>query len=174
MKKILLFLGFMICFPLCGQITITGRVTDENGMPFPNVKVSSDSQSQTLTDENGFYKLVVGQLDVVFFEEGHHCYPVVEKTPKQEVNVKLSHREKDIVVCFTPPKCRILFILDGKPVKADDVQNFKQALRKGEFKYTLVKEEALSVFCENNNAAIVVAQTKKYIKKSKFKKEKKL
>ena len=65
-------------------------------------------------------------------------------------------------------------MLDGIPVKADDVQNFKQALRKGEFKYTLVKEEALSVFCENNNAAIVVAQTKKYIKKSKFKKEKKL
>lgn len=171
MKKILLFLGFMICFPLFGQITITGRVTDENGMPFPNVKVSSDSQSQTLTDENGFYKLVVGLLDVVFFEEGHHCYPVVEKTPKQEVNVTLSHREKDIVVCLTPPKCRILFILDGKPVKADDVQNFKQALRKGEFKYTLVKEEALSIFCENNNAAIVVVQTKKYIKKSKFKKE---
>ena len=45
MKKILLFLSFMICFPLFGQITITGRVTDENGMPFPNVKVSSDSQS---------------------------------------------------------------------------------------------------------------------------------
>ena len=168
MKKILLFFSFMICFPLCGQITITGRVTDENGMPFPNVKVSSDSQSQTLTDENGFYKLVVGQWDVVFFEEGHHCYPVVEKTPKQEVNVTLSHLEKDIVVCLTPPKCRILFILDGKPVKAEDVQNFKKALRKGEFKYTLVKEEALSVFCESN-AAIVVAQTKKYIKKSKLK-----
>ena len=164
MKKILLFIGFMICFPLFGQITITGRVTDENGIPFPNVKVSSDSQSQTLTDKNGFYKLVVGQWDVVFFEEGHHCYPVVEKTPKQEVNVKLSHREKDII------KCRILFILDGKPVKADDVQNFKQALRKGEFKYTLVKEEALSVFCESN-AAIAVAQTKKNIKKKQVKRK---
>ena len=132
MKKILLFISFMICFPLFGQITITGRVTDENGMPFPNVKVSSDSQSQTLTDENGFYKLVVGQLDVVFFEEGHHCYPVV---------------------------------------KADNVQNFKQALRKGEFEYTLLKEEALSVFCESN-AAIAVAQTKKYIKKKQVKKRK--
>ena len=171
MKKILLFISFMICFPLFGQITITGRVTDENGMPFPNVKVSSDSQSQTLTDKNGFYKLVVGQWDVVFFEEGHHCYPVVEKIPKQEVNVKLSHREKDIIVCLTPPKCRILFILDGKPVKADDVQNFKQALRKGEFKYTVVKEEALSIFCESN-AAIAVAQTKKNIKKKQIKKRK--
>ena len=74
-------------------------------------------------------------------------------------------------MCLTPPKCRILFILDGKPVKADDVQNFKQALRKGEFKYTLVKEEALSVFCESN-AAIAVAQTKKNIKKKQIKKRK--
>ena len=39
------------------------------------------------------------------------------------------------------------------------------------FKYTVVKEEALSVFCENN-AAIAVAQTKKYIKKKQVKKRK--
>ena len=62
-------------------------------------------------------------------------------------------------------------MLDGIPVKADDVQNFKQALRKGEFEYTLLKEEDLSVFCESN-AAIAVAQTKKYIKKKQVKKRK--
>ena len=62
-------------------------------------------------------------------------------------------------------------MLDGIPVKAEDVQNFKQALRKGEFKYTLVKKEALSVFCESN-AAIAAAQTKKYIKKKQVKRKK--
>jgi TonB-dependent starch-binding outer membrane protein SusC len=71
MKKIFIFLNFIIFSALCvqsiiAQVTITGTISDENQQPLPGVNVVVKGTSRgTLTDNSGKYSISVDNQEAV-------------------------------------------------------------------------------------------------------------
>ena len=71
MKKCFTFLLLLFCFTIChAQLRIEGRVVDaQTGEPLPYAKVYTESQIGTLTNSDGFFRLLVDDDVILKF----HC-----------------------------------------------------------------------------------------------------
>ncbi|WP_226789247.1 SusC/RagA family TonB-linked outer membrane protein [Polaribacter reichenbachii] len=78
-------------FTVFGQsVTITGKVTDDTNEPIPGVNVLiKGTQSGTITDFDGLYKLKVAKSDILVFSYIGYATKEVAVSDQTTINVKL-------------------------------------------------------------------------------------
>ena len=63
MKKIIIFVSFfLITLPLWSQTTVSGLITDENGVPLPGASVIEEgTQNGVSADFDGIYSIEISE-----------------------------------------------------------------------------------------------------------------
>jgi len=122
------------------QITVSGRVFDDENKPFPKAIVSN-GREKVYTDTQGNYTIQAKLFDILYFQGeakeegrkiGYEEYCVVENTPHQECNkifysIPLHKCEMEIICTYG-----ISFYLNDKKITTDN-EVFKERVRNGEF-----------------------------------------
>ena len=139
MTRLTIFL-FFFTLSAMAQITVSGRVFDDENKPFPRVIVSN-GREKVYTDAKGNYTIQAKLFDILYFdgetkEKGckikYEEYCVVENTPHQEFNTTLYsilwHKCERETICTYG----ISFYLNDKKITTDK-EAFKERMHKGEF-----------------------------------------
>ena len=139
MIRITIFL-FFFTLSTMAQITVSGRVFDDENKPFPRVIVSN-GREKVYTDAQGNYTIQAKLFDILYFDgetklKGRKIkyeeYCVVENTPHQEFNTTLYsilwHKCERETICTYG----ISFYLNDKKITTDN-EVFKERVRNGEF-----------------------------------------
>ena len=139
MTRLTIFL-FFFTLSTMAQITVSGRVFDDENKPFPKAIVSN-GREKVYTDAQGNYTIQAKLFDILYFEGetkeqgrkiGYEEYCVVENTPHQEFNTTLYsilwHKCERETICTYG----ISFYLNDKKITTDK-EAFKERMHKGEF-----------------------------------------
>ena len=139
MTRLTIFL-FFFTLSTMAQITVSGRVFDDENKPFPRVIVSN-GREKVYTDAQGNYTIQAKLFDILYFDgetklKGRKIkyeeYCVVENTPHQEFNTTLYsilwHKCERETICTYG----ISFYLNDKKITTDK-EAFKERMHKGEF-----------------------------------------
>ncbi len=99
---IALFFAFSICNTFGQQVEISGTVTDENNLPFPNAKVMvKETMNVTHTDEEGTYIInaEIGQY-LVFSHVGYYSMTVMveDETP---IHISMERDDATVIAAIT-------------------------------------------------------------------------
>ncbi|GJH39563.1 hypothetical protein RCZ04_01130 [Capnocytophaga sp. HP1101] len=157
---------FFFSLPLTAQITVTGKVTNYYLDKEQTSFIYTDTGKRARIDKNGLYSIEVKQWDVIKFYEPNVCFVVIENAPKQTYNTSIAPLPKGMICVEYTYTCGICFFLDGKPVKEENREQFKENLRKGVFaKYTLLVEDKLKEKYGYFYSYGVDAYTKEYLEK---------
>ena len=180
MIRITVFL-FFFTLSTMAQITVSGRVFDDENKPFPRVIVSN-GREKVYTDSQGNYTIQAKLFDILYFQGeakeegrkiGYEEYCVVENTPHQECNKTLYsiplHRCEMETICTYG----ISFYLNDKKITTDN-EVFKERVRKGEFyTYQIRTCNELPETIEKLSRYTVLVYTKDYYNEHKKNKSKK-
>jgi TonB-dependent starch-binding outer membrane protein SusC len=144
MRKLFTLLAAVVL--LFGQLaaqsnrTVTGKVTDENGLPLAGVTVSAVGTSRkVLTDKTGNFAIqITGKVKAIQFSYVGFALQEVSVTDASTVNVTISLKAEDaslsevVVVGYTTQKRKDLTAniatVKGQVVADRPVQSFDQAL----------------------------------------------
>jgi hypothetical protein len=155
------------------QITVTGKVFNEKGKPFPNAIVSNGKE-KVYTDVQGNYTIQAKLFDILYFdretkEKGRKIkyeeYCLVENTPHQKFDTTLYsiplHKCEAETICTYG----ISFYLNDKKITTDN-EVFKERVRNGEFyTYQIRTCNELPKAIEKRSRYTVLAYTKDYYNK---------
>ena len=180
MTRFAIFL-FFFTLSTMAQITVSGRVFDDENKPFPRVIVSN-GREKVYTDAQGNYTIQAKLFDILDFQGeakeegrkiGYEEYCVVENTPHQECNKIfysiLWHKCEMEIICTYG----ISFYLNDKKITTDN-EVFKERMRKGEFyTYQICTCDELPETIEKLSRYTVLVYTKDYYNEHKENKSKK-
>ena len=139
MTQLTIFL-FFLTLSTMAQITVSGRVFDDENKPFPRVIVSN-GREKVYTDAQGNYTIQAKLFDILEFSveseyKGYKMnkqyYYVIKNIPHQKYKVQL-----DSVVIYKdfvdPYTLSFSFYLDDSKVEKSNEEAFKERVRNGEF-----------------------------------------
>ena len=169
MTRITIFL-FFFTLSTMAQITVSGRVFDDENKPFPRVIVSN-GREKVYTDAQGNYTIQAKLFDILDFQGeakeegckiGYEEYCVVENTSHQECNKIFysipSHKCEMETICTYG----ISFYLNDKKITTDN-EVFKERVRNGEFyTYQIRTCDELPETIEKLSRYTVLVYTKDY------------
>ena len=139
MIRITIFL-FFFTLSTMAQITVSGRVFDDENKPFPEVIVSN-GREKVYTDAKGKYTIQAKLFDILEFSveseyKGYKMnkqyYYVIKNIPHQKYKVQL---DSDVIykVFLDPCTVSFSFYLDDSKVEKSNEEAFKERVRNGEF-----------------------------------------
>ena len=139
MIRITIFL-FFFTLSTMAQITVSGRVFDDENKPFPRAIVSN-GREKVYTDAQGNYTIQAKLFDILEFSveseyKGYKMnkqyYYVIKNIPHQKYKVQLDSDViyKDFVDPYT---LSFSFYLDDSKVEKSNEEAFKERVRNGEF-----------------------------------------
>ena len=139
MTRFAIFL-FFFTLSTMAQITVSGRVFDDENKPFPRVIVSN-GREKVYTDAQGNYTIQAKLFDILEFSveseyKGYKMnkqyYFVIKNIPHQKYKVQL-----DSVVIYKdfvdPYTLSFSFYLDDSKIEKSNEEAFKERVRNGEF-----------------------------------------
>jgi len=139
MTRLTIFL-FFFTLSTMAQITVSGRVFDEENKPFPKLIVSN-GREKVYTDAQGNYTIQAKLFDILEFSaeseyKGYKMnkqyYYVIKNIPHQKYKVQL---DSDVIykVFLDPCTVSFSFYLDDSKVEKSNEEAFKERVRNGEF-----------------------------------------
>ena len=139
MIRITIFL-FFFTLSTMAQITVSGRVFDDENKPFPRVIVSN-GREKVYTDAQGNYTIQAKLFDILEFSveseyKGYKMnkqyYYVIKNIPHQKYKVQL---DSDVIYKYFvyPYTLSFSFYLDDSKVEKSNEEAFKERVRNGEF-----------------------------------------
>ena len=139
MTRFAIFL-FFFTLSTMAQITVSGRVFDDENKPFPRVIVSN-GREKVYTDTQGKYTIQAKLFDILEFSveseyKGYKMnkqyYYVIKNIPHQKYKVQL---DSDVIykVFLDPCTVSFSFYLDDSKVEKSNEEAFKERVRNGEF-----------------------------------------
>ena len=159
-------------------ITVTGRVTDDEGNPIAGCRIENrERDAEVYTDSLGRYEIKARRWDAILSECVGQCRVVVSDSTEQTMDFVSTPlmRSSSVGIYVTMglvglggSPCDKLFVLNGKPMK-----NKKQFLRKikdsEEIRaYEIEEQEAITLYGTQGRFGIVAVRDKKGRKQDKI------
>ena len=159
-------------------ITVTGRVTDDEGNPIAGCKIENrERDAEVYTDSLGRYEIKARRWDTILSECIRQCHVVVADSTEQTMDFVSTPimRSSSVGIYVTMglvglggSPCDKLFVLNGKPMK-----NKKQFLRKikdsEEIRACEIEEqEAITLYGTQGRFGIVAVRDEKGRKQDKI------
>nr|WP_315007392.1 carboxypeptidase-like regulatory domain-containing protein [uncultured Capnocytophaga sp.] len=169
MTRLAIFL-FFFTLSTMAQITVSGRVFDDENKPFPRVIVSN-GREKVYTDAQGKYTIQAKLFDILEFSveseyKGYKMnkqyYYVIKNIPHQKYKVQL---DSDVIYKYfvDPYTLSFSFYLDDSKVEKSNEEAFKERVRNGEFyTYQIRTCDELPETIEKLSRYTVLVYTKNY------------
>jgi len=159
-------------------ITVTGRVTDDEGNPIADCKIENREQdAEVYTDSLGEYEIKAHRWDTILSECVGQCRVVVTDNTEQTMNFVSAPlmRSSSVgiyvamgLVGLGGSPCDKLFVLNGKPMK-DKKQFLRRIKNSKEIKAReIAQQEAMALYGTQGRFGIVAVRDEKGRKQDKI------
>ena len=157
-------------------ITVTGRVTDDEGNPIAGCKIENREQdAEVYTDSLGEYEIKAHRWDTILSECVGQCRVVVADSTEQTMDFVRPPLKKPSIDYITAglvtvggSPCDKLFVLNGKPMK-DKKQFLRRIKNSKEIKAReIAQQEAMALYGTQGRFGIVAVRDEKGRKQDKI------
>ena len=157
-------------------ITVTGRVTDDEGNPIAGCKIENrERDAEVYTDSLGRYEIKARRWDAILSECVGQCRVVVTDSTEQTMDFVRPPLKKSSInyttvglVTVGGSPCDKLFVLNGKPMK-DKKQFLRRIKNSKEIKAREVaQQEAMALYGTQGRFGIVAVRDEKGRKQDKI------
>ena len=157
-------------------ITVTGRVTDDEGNPIADCKIENREQdAEVYTDSLGEYEIKAHRWDTILSECVGQCRVVVADSTEQTMDFVRPPLKKSSInyttvglVTVGGSPCDKLFVLNGKPMK-DKKQFLRRIKDSKEIKAReIAEQEAMALYGTQGRFGIVAVRDEKGRKQDKI------
>ena len=157
-------------------ITVTGRVTDDEGNPIAGCRIENrERDAEVYTDSLGRYEIKARRWDTILSECVGQCRVVVADSTEQTMDFvrpplkksSINYTTVGLVMVGGSP-CDKLFVLNGKPMK-DKRQFLKRIKNSKEIKAReIAQQEAMALYGTQGRFGIVAIRDEKGRKQDKI------
>ena len=157
-------------------ITVTGRVTDDEGNPIAGCRIENrEGDTEVYTDSLGRYEIKARRWDAILSECVGQCRVVVTDSTEQTMDFVRPPLKKPSINYITAglvtvggSPCDKLFVLNGKPMK-DKKQFLRRIKNSREIKAReIAEQEAMALYGTQGRFGIVAVRDEKGRKQDKI------